>query len=211
MPSVMHLSQRPDTVVRMLCLACSMPGWPLCEPCVVSLRRAPPAYVGDIPAEAAFRHAGAAARLIHNLKYRRSLPAGRILAAAMVSGLRADATALVPAPRSLVRRINYGIDQARFLAIEVSRLTGIPVIDALRAPLWWKRQAGAGRKHRHPVAFTRVGSVPPGTVIVDDVLTTGITMRSAASALGSSEISILVATSAGIMDVGNELVPELGR
>ena len=117
----------------MLCLACAMPGWPLCGPCVASLRRAPPAEIGGVSVEAGFRHVGAAVRLVHNLKYRRSIHAGRILAAAMVAGLPADATALVPIPRSFVRRVTYGIDQARVLATEVSNLTGVGVLDALGA------------------------------------------------------------------------------
>lgn len=197
-------------VGAMLCLACALPGWPLCDPCVASLKRAPPAFVGGISVEAGFRHRGAAARLIHNLKYRRSLPAGRLLAAAMVSGLPADATALVPAPRSLARRVAYGIDQARFLANELSRLSGVPVIDALRAPLWWKRQAGLAKRDRHPVKFVGVRAVPPGAVLIDDVVTTGMTIQSAAAALGSRGMSLLVATSAGTMGSGTQSFPSLG-
>lgn len=161
--------------------------------------------------EAGFRHCGAAARLVHNLKYRRSLPAGRLLAAAMLSGLRGDVTALVPAPRSLTRRVAYGIDQAQFLANELSRLSGVPVIDALRAPLWWKRQAGRSRRDRHAVGFTRAGIVPPGIVLVDDVVTTGMTALSATAILRSRGMSLLVATSAGTMGFGNAIVPEPGR
>lgn len=194
----------------MLCLACALPGWPLCESCVASLRRAPPGFMSGVSIEAGFRHVGAAVRLVHNLKYRRSLPAGRLLAAAMLSGLRADATALVPAPRSLTRRVGYGIDQARFLANELSRLSGVPVIDALRAPLWWKRQAGRARQDRHPVNFTRVRAVPPGVVLIDDVVTTSMTARSAAETLGSRGMSVLVATSAGIMKSGAHLFPDRG-
>ena len=184
----------------MLCLACAMPGWPLCDPCVASLRRAPPAEIGGVPVEAGFRHVGAAVRLVQNLKYRRSPRAGRILAAAMVSGLPADATVLVPAPRSFVRRVTYGIDQARVLATEVSKLTGLEVLDALGAPLWWKRQAGAIREDRHSIDFRRIVSVPAGAVVVDDVFTTGATVMSAIAAADARRMSVLVATSAGTMD-----------
>lgn len=194
----------------MVCLACAFPGWPLCDPCVASLKRTPPGFIGGMPFEAGFRHSGAAARLVHNLKYRRSLPAGRLLAAGMVSGLRSDATALVPAPRSLTRRIWYGIDQADFLANELSRLTDLPVIKALRAPLWWKRQAGTSRRERHAVAFTLVRDVPPGVVVIDDVVTTGMTSMSALAALQSRGASLLVATSAGSMGSGTQMFPILG-
>lgn len=194
----------------MLCLACALPGWPLCDRCVASLRRAPPAVVGGICVEAGFRHVGAAVRLVHNLKYRRSIRAGRILAAAMVSGLPSEATVLVPVPRSLVRRVMYGIDQARVLAREVSSLTGLEVLDALGAPLWWKRQAGAALEDRHDIDFRRIGRVPEGAILVDDVFTTGTTAKSAINAAGTREMSVLVATSVSIMEPGTKPIPRLG-
>ncbi|RLE13732.1 MAG: hypothetical protein DRJ28_06875 [Actinobacteria bacterium] len=187
-----------------------MPGWPLCVLCVASLRLAPPAVVRGVSVEAGFRHVGAAVRLVHNLKYRRSIRAGRILAAAMVSGLPADATVLVPVPRSLVRRVTYGIDQAKVLAKEVSILTGLEVLDALGAPIWWKRQAGATLEDRHAISFRRIGRVPEGAILVDDVFTTGTTAMSAIDAAVAREMSILVATSAGTMEPGTKPFPSLG-
>lgn len=194
----------------MPCLACAMPGWPLCDRCVVSLRRAPPSEIAGVSVEAGFRHVGAAARLVHNLKYRRSIRAGRILAAGMVSGLPSDAEALVPVPRSFVRRVTYGVDQARVLSNELSRLTGLPVVDAIGAPLWWRRQAGADREHRHAINFKRSGPVPERVVLVDDVLTTGATATSALAALGERGLSVLVATSAGTMEPGTKPFLSLG-
>lgn len=194
----------------MLCLACAMPGWPLCNPCVASLRRAPPSTCGGTPVEAGFRHLGAAVRLVHNLKYRRSVHAGRVLAAAMVAGLPADARALVPVPRSMARRVAYGIDQAAVLARELSRLTDVEVLDALGAPLWWKRQAGASRSDRHAIDFKRRMVVPEGSILIDDVFTTGTTAVSAMAAAGGERMSILVATSAGSMESGTKPFPSLG-
>ncbi|MFV1970839.1 MAG: ComF family protein, partial [Acidimicrobiia bacterium] len=151
-----------------------------------------------------------AVRLVHNLKYRRSIRAGRILAAAMVSGLPADATVLVPVPRSFVRRVTYGIDQARVLAMEVSEITGVEVLDALGAPLWWRRQAGASRDERHTIDFRSITRVPEGAILVDDVLTTGTTAMSAIAAADTHRMSVLVATSAGIMEPGTKPFPSLG-
>ncbi|MEN8041646.1 MAG: hypothetical protein ABFR95_09105, partial [Actinomycetota bacterium] len=178
--------------------------------CVRSLRWASPAHVDRVPVEAGFAHVGAAVRLVHNLKYRRSMSAGRVLAAAMASGVPADAAALVPVPRSLARRVAYGIDQAKVLADEVAVLTGLPVVDALAAPIWWRRQAGASRGDRHPVAFRSTRSLPYGAVLVDDVFTTGATALSAIAALGSPEMSVLVATSAGTMEPGTPSFPSQG-
>ncbi len=182
-----------------------MPGWPLCERCVASLQRSPQVACGDVPVEAGFRHVGAAIQLVHNLKYRRSVLAGRLLAATMVSGLPADATALVPIPRSFVRRVTYGIDQALVLAMEMNRLTGLEVVRGLGAPLWWKRLAGSDREHRHGIAFRRIDSVPQRAVLVDDVFTTGATATSALRAMDGSGISVLVATAAGTMESGTQM------
>jgi predicted amidophosphoribosyltransferase len=152
--------------------------------------------------ETGFRHVGAAARLVHNLKYRRSVNAGRLLAAAMVAGVPGDASALVPMPRSYVRRVAYGIDQAGVLANELSLTTSLPVHRGLGAPLWWRRQAGANRQDRHPVGFREVVPVPARAVLIDDVLTTGTTVMSALSVIRQAGISVLVATSAGTMEAG---------
>jgi predicted amidophosphoribosyltransferase len=192
----------------MFCLACAMPGWPLCGPCVASLKRVPPSVVRGVPVEAGFRHVGAAVRLVHNLKYRRSLSAGRVLAAGMVAGLPVEAAALVPVPRSFVRRVTYGIDQGEALANELSRLTGLPVANAIGAPMWWKRRAGADREHRHAINFAKTASVPANAVLVDDVLTTGATAMSALGVIGGNGLSVLVATSAGTMEPGTK--PFLG-
>jgi len=166
--------------------------------------------IQGVDVEAGFRHVGAAARLVHNLKYRRSIPAGRILAAAMISAVPSDATVLVPVPRSLVRRVAYGIDQARVLATEVARLTGLPVADALGAPLWWRRQAGASRESRHAINFQKISEIPDGAILVDDVCTTGATAMSAIAASCAEGMSLLVATSAGTMTSGTPAFPRPG-
>jgi hypothetical protein len=128
----------------------------------------------------------------------------------MVSGLPSTASALVPVPRSLARRVAYGIDQAEVLARELSRLTGVEVLDALGAPLWWKRQAGASREDRHAIDFRKRLEVPDGAVLVDDVFTTGATALSAIAGSAASRMSVLVATSAGTMEIGTKPFPSLG-
>jgi predicted amidophosphoribosyltransferase len=152
-----------------------------------------------VVADAAFAHEGTAARLVHNLKYRRSIPAGGLLARSMERHLHPAASALVPLPRAVGRTLTYGIDPALSLARHLGARSGLPVVNALDGPLWWRRRAGRSRRDRKGVGF-RLRVDPEGhVVLIDDVLTTGETAASAIRAFGRSDISILTATSAGTM------------
>ena len=194
----------------MLCIACAKPGWPLCEACERGLVVTHDRVAFGVVVGAAFQHTGTAVRLVHNLKYRRSLVAGRFLAQAMARRVPVGATSLVPVRRSLLRRISFGIDQAGFLAHAVSDIIDLPVHDVLRPPVWWKQRAGAPRSERKSIAFRAVSPVPDGAVLVDDVFTTGSTILSAAGAIRPARYSSLVATIAGKMREGAETAPSLG-
>jgi len=194
----------------MLCIACAKPGWPLCEACRRGLKITHDRSLAGVPVGVPFAHTATAARLVHNLKYKRSVAAGRFLAAAMASRVPVGVTALVPVRRSLSRRVAYGIDQASFLANAVGALVGVPVIDAVSPPLWWRRRAGAPLEERTAIAFRARQAVPRGAVLVDDVLTTGATVLSAAEALAPVRLSVLVATAAGRMVSGARVVPNRG-
>jgi predicted amidophosphoribosyltransferase len=194
----------------MLCVACARPGWPLCESCQRGLIVAHDRITSGIPVGVAFEHRGTAVRLVHNLKYRRSLAAGQLLAQAMAPRVPAGATVLVPVRRSLVRRVVFGIDQASVLARQISAIVELPVADVLRPPMWWSQRAGAPRSERRPIGFVAASSLPDGAVLIDDVLTTGSTIVSAGHAIGPSKYSSLVATAAGMMGAGVEVAPSLG-
>ncbi|MFV2000095.1 MAG: ComF family protein [Acidimicrobiia bacterium] len=128
----------------------------------------------------------------------------------MAARLPAGATALVPVRRSMSRRIGYGIDQASFLAHALGDVVGLPVVDAVTPPLWWRRRAGAPLEERTAIAFRARRAVPGGAVLIDDVLTTGTTVLSAADALAPARLSFLVATAAGRMDSRVREVPNWG-
>jgi predicted amidophosphoribosyltransferase len=175
-------------------LACASIGHPLCPDCVNGLRRAPSAVVGDTPVYAAFVHTGAAARLVHNLKYRRSVPAGRFLAREMAGRIPQGVDVLVPIPRDVSRRVVHGIDQTAILSRGLSLLTGIPTVKALVAPPWHKRLAGAVRDERVAPTFKMRAGVQGRVCLVDDVCTSGSTAASAVSALRCETVVVVVAT-----------------
>ena len=178
----------------MWCLACASFGFPLCSACTRSLRPARSRLIGDVGVDAAFSHTGAAARLVHNLKYQRSEAAGKLLATSMAAHLPDDVDVLVPIPRVLSRRIGYGIDQTAVRSKEVSRLTGIPVVNALAAPPWNRRLAGAVREERVAPTFKMRSAARGRVCLVDDVCTSGSTVASAVSTLGCETVSAVVAT-----------------
>ena len=194
----------------MLCIACAKPGWPLCRECERGLIVTHDRVVAGMKVGVAFEHTGTAVRLVHNLKYRRSAAAGRFLARAMAQRVPVTATSLVPVRRSLVRRVSFGIDQASYLAGMISDIVGLPVVDVLKPPVWWRQRAGAPRSERKLIRFNASSPIDDGAVLVDDVLTTGSTLASAGYAIGPARYSSLVATAAGMMGTGTELVPSLG-
>jgi predicted amidophosphoribosyltransferase len=55
----------------------------------------------------------------------------------------------------------------------------VPVLAPLRSRLWWPAHAGNDRSSRPVPRFRLVGSIPEGAMLVDDVLTTGTTLRAA--------------------------------
>lgn len=131
---------------------------------------------------AAYLHRGAARRLVHRLKYEALAAAARPLAEAMAPAA-IGATVLIPVPRATARRWRYGVDPALELARAVSRLTGAPVLAGLGPGWWHAARAGPAAKARGLPCFGLRAAVPTGWVLVDDVLTTGATLRAAASAL----------------------------
>jgi predicted amidophosphoribosyltransferase len=128
------------------------------------------------------RHEGAAATLVRRLKYDGVGVVAVMAAREMVELLPAGTGCLVPVPRSVARRIRYGIDPALTLATALGRLAGVPVVHALSPALWTPANAGASRARRVPPTFRRRFS-PVGVTLVDDVVTTGETIDSAAATL----------------------------
>jgi predicted amidophosphoribosyltransferase len=126
---------------------------------------------------------------VHRMKYH-DAPIPTTLLLAMSARLPPGIEALVPIPRSHVRRFRYGCDPAGTLADQISRNTGIPAVRALAHPWLAPRRAGRAANQRTDPRFRAVRPVRGRVALVDDVVTTGRTLVAAADALGASRTRI---------------------
>lgn len=184
------------------CLACAELVGPdrLCERCRRSLRRVPRREIGGgLVVAAPFHHSGPARRLVHRLKYESLAQAAHFLAAEMAAFVPSHAEGLIPVPRAPVRRLRYGVDPAVELARALGVVTGLPVLHVLRAALWWPRHALRERAGRRAPRFAARGGADGHMILVDDVVTSGSTLRSAARALGGDVRQGIAATSPGTL------------
>lgn len=140
-------------------------------------------------------HRGAARSLVLRLKYQGCRESARVLAAVLAPLVPPGARALAPVPRIYLRRVRYRSDPALLLARELSRWCGLGVLGILGPRLWGGANAGRGRTAR-TVRLRRRWDPPPGLVLVDDVITTGITLETAAAALGRGGVRAAITATA---------------
>ena len=114
----------------------------------------------------------------------------------------------MPIPRSLPRRIKFGTDPGRALARAVSRVAGVPVADVLGVPLLHRSQLR--ERQVGDLRFRAHRAVPTGAVLVDDVLTTGATLSSAAAACQGEVIAAITLTRSVPEGGGDRLTSENG-
>jgi predicted amidophosphoribosyltransferase len=176
----------------MLCQSCHrVSGSFLCGRCRAHLRPAPEHLVdGGIRVVAAFEHTGVARDLVLGLKYRGLTRYADLVVDTIAP--RLPRLPVVPVPRTWSRQMRYGVDPAREIALRIASVLGVPMLDILTPPLHAPRRAGGD--HDRPPPRLRAGSVPEGRImLVDDVVTTGATIRSAAATLGFGRIALVIA------------------
>jgi ComF family protein len=170
-----------------------------------------PKAIADPPAfgraRAVARYEATARLLVHRLKYSDRLDLSATMGGLMARAgaeLLADADLLVPVPLHRRRLWSRRFNQAGELAKAVSREAGVPVAhEALVRVKATKSQVGLSASERTrnvSGAFrpdARTGNVLAGkrVVLIDDVMTTGSTLNSAARVLrraGAAEVDALV-------------------
>ncbi len=178
-----------DALFPSRCVGCHRTGGVFCAACRPHPGAARRLDGGPLPVAAAGRYAGVLRQAI--LLYKRGRrDAGDALAdlvAERFARLLPPGAILVPVPTTLGRRRSRGFDQSVRLARALGARTGLPVLLAL-AQVAGDAQRGRSRAARL-TARDRFACTAPGlvagahVVLVDDVMTTGATLRDCAAAL----------------------------
>lgn len=168
--------------------------------CGLCLRRPPP----FVAAFAAYRYADPVDRWLGSLKFRDGLACGRLLAerlaASAPADLMHDADLLLPVPLHVRRLRERGFNQALELARPLARRHRLPMLpDALRRRRDTPHQLGLdARTRRQNLRGAFVADRPAvqgrRIVLLDDVITTGTTLREAAAELlraGAADVRVL--------------------
>lgn len=150
---------------------------------------------------AAFAYAAPLDRLLPMLKFHHSLPVARLLSGLMAESLAgrygdfAPDAVLLPLPLHAARLRKRGYDQSLELARPLARACGLPLATGLLRRC--KATRAQSRLHRDDRRANLRGAfrvrehvaLPSHVVLLDDVMTTGATLESAAQALRDAGVA----------------------
>ena len=173
------------------CASCGEVGRePFCRPCAWALQRsAMPCLAGVTQVASLYIYGGPAEDAVHALKYRDRPDLGRVLGRLMQvelvrRGWKNAIDVAVPIPTSVHRLRARGYNPSR----ELCRGLDMPVVAQALVQMADRPQVGLDRRGR--LDNSRMGPGPKGSrvagrrvVLVDDVITTGATMETAAAVL----------------------------
>lgn len=172
------------------CVACDAPGTTLCEECAPAPRDALAFAVDGIPAFALGAYAGALRRAVVAMKRGEREPLD-VFAELLAARAPLQGT-LVPLPTSRARVLQRGFDQSAELARRVASLRCVPFAELLLKR--GRPQEKLPRRARLAAAGRfrlRAGVALPAVVtLLDDVCTTGATVRDAARVLRAAGVDV---------------------
>jgi len=172
------------------CSVCAepLPSSGIARVCGECLRDPPPFRSSVVP----YRYAYPLDHLVRGLKFRNDLACGRVLGELFASHVLARGEplpeAIVPVPLAPRRYRQRGYNQASELALAIRRCTGVAVKTGVAIrQRETAEQAGLDRKARRKNVRGAFAAVAPlrarSVAILDDVVTTGSTVRELASVL----------------------------
>lgn len=175
---------------RCCCLRCALPLEHPAAECGTCLRHEPPFTRAWAP----FRYAHPLDMLEARFKFRRDLAAGRVLSELMIQAARSDQPPVLPerlycVPLHSARLRERGYNQTLELARPLAQALGLP-LDHQSLIRVRSTQAQTGldasqRRHNLQAAFAMAPDavLPDHVAILDDVMTTGATLRECAQVL----------------------------
>jgi ComF family protein len=189
---------------RVCCARCALPlkmASALCGECI---KHEPPFAATFAP----FEYAHPLDLLLVRLKFTRNLAAGRVLAQLALDAFGTSnlsvPQAIVPVPLHRDRLRERGYNQALELARPISDALGVPLHEILvrgRATAAQSDLDAAARRRNVRGAFDVVGDdLPKHVMLIDDVMTTGTTIRECARVLrraGVERVDVWVLARAG--------------
>ena len=105
-----------------------------------------------------------------------------------VSSAVSRSTHIVAAPSSLWGRCRGKTDLAALLAMNLAKISGRPLVKVSSRLFWsWKKQAQRKDRRHEGQLKSRWG----GALVVDDIITTGYTLRRVGSTLQDSKVGFL--------------------
>lgn len=200
-PACLVCEQRMDSNHRLVCSTC----W-AGLPRIGTADETPPEVRPWFELVAVWEYSEAVQEIIHHMKYfgKRALtgPMGEAMAQAiMAAGIRADV--IVPVPLHKRRLRERGYNQSLLLSQAMGRVLGLPVAEMLQRIRYTRPQSALGPEERRKNvlgAFKWVGGedlVGKVVLLVDDVFTTGSTLRVCAEELlGAKSKKIIAVTAA---------------
>ncbi len=159
-----------------------------------------------------FTQDGPVQALLHALKYEGMTPIGRHLGRELGKRiLRTEwwrqAEGIVPVPLHQARLRERGYNQAAIIAGGIAEETGLPLLSRrVRRTRWTASQttlSSDARRRNVAMAFAVPGRpevTETGLILVDDVITTGATIRSCAQALQASGTQHIFAASIALAE-----------